>query len=88
MVSKKKKVFTEIETDFLAKIGDSNVFSAQNQVVSKKKKQKKKVFTEIDTDLRLARAPTGYATGHAPDVTCRGFRCANKIVKLHSRLET
>ena len=35
MVSKKKKVFTEIEIDFLAEIGNSNVFSAQNQVVSK-----------------------------------------------------
>ena len=38
---KKKKVFTKIETDFLAEIGNSNVFSAQNQVVSKKKKKKK-----------------------------------------------
>ena len=38
---KKKKVFTEIETAFSAKIGNSNVFSAQNQVVSKKKKKKK-----------------------------------------------
>ena len=38
---------TEIETDFLAEIGHSNVFSAQNQVVSKKKK----VFTEIETDF-------------------------------------
>ena len=35
---KKKKVFTEIESDFPAKIGNSNVFSAQNQVDSKKKK--------------------------------------------------
>ena len=36
----KKKVFTEIETDFSAEIGNSNVFSAQNQVVSKKKKER------------------------------------------------
>ena len=36
---KKKKVFTEIESDFSAEIGNSNVFSAQNQVVSKKKKK-------------------------------------------------
>ena len=36
--TKKKKVLTEIETDFSAEIGNSNVFSAQNQVVSKKKK--------------------------------------------------
>ena len=36
VVSKKqkKKVFTEIESDFPAEIGNSNVFSAQNQVVS------------------------------------------------------
>ena len=44
---KKKKVFTEIESDFSAKIGNLNVFSAQNQVVSKKKK----VFTEIECDF-------------------------------------
>ena len=51
MVSKekKKKVFTETETDFSAEIGNSSVFSVQNQVVSKKKK--KKVFTEIGTDF-------------------------------------
>ena len=46
---KKKKVFTEIESDFSAEIGNSNVFSTQNQVVSKKKK--KKVFTEIESDF-------------------------------------
>ena len=39
---KKKKVFTKIETDFSAEISNSNVFFAQNQVVSKKKKNKKK----------------------------------------------
>ena len=40
MVSKKKKkVFTKIETDFSAEIGNSNVFFAQIQVVSKKKKR-------------------------------------------------
>ena len=36
---KKKKVFTTIETDFSAEIGNSNVFFAQIQVVSKKKKK-------------------------------------------------
>ena len=52
MVSKKKKVFTKIETDFSAEIGNSNVFFAQNQVVSKKKKKKKKkVLTKIETDF-------------------------------------
>ena len=35
----------EIESEFSAEIGNSNVFSAQNQVVSKKKK----VFTEIES---------------------------------------
>ena len=39
---KKKKVFTKIETDFSAEIGNSNVFFAQIQVVSKQKKKKKK----------------------------------------------
>ena len=38
---KKKKVFTKIETNFSAEIGNSNVFFAQIQVVSKKKKKKK-----------------------------------------------
>ena len=32
--TKKKEVFTDFETDFSAEIGNSNVFSAQNQVVS------------------------------------------------------
>ena len=42
---KKKKVFTEIGTDFSAEIGNSNVFSAifQNQVVSKKKRSSPKL---------------------------------------------
>ena len=48
---KKKKVFTKIETNFSAEIGNSNVFFAQIQVVSKKKKKKKKVFTKIETNF-------------------------------------
>ena len=36
----KKKVFTEIESEFWAEIGNSNDFSAQNQVFSKKKKKR------------------------------------------------
>ena len=52
------RVFTKIESDFSAEIANSNVFFAQIQVVSKKKK--KKVFTKIETDfspdsLRLGR---------------------------------
>ena len=35
-------VFIRIESDSLAEIGNSNVFFAQNQVVSKKKKKKKR----------------------------------------------
>ena len=55
---KNSDVFTKIESDFSAGIGNSNVFFAQIQVVSKKKK--KKVFTKIETDfspdsLRLGR---------------------------------
>ena len=37
----------KIETEISANIGNSNVFSAQKQVISKKKK----VFTEIETDF-------------------------------------
>ena len=39
---KNSDVFNKIETDFSAEIGNSNVFFAQIQVVSKKKKKKKK----------------------------------------------
>ena len=50
---KNSDVFTKIETDFSAEIGNSNVFFAQIQVVSKKKKKKKKkkVFTKIVTNF-------------------------------------
>ena len=44
---KNSDVFTKIESDFSAEFGNSNVFFAQIQVVSKKKK--KKVFTKIET---------------------------------------
>ena len=36
---KKKKVFAKIQSDFSAEIQNSNLFSAQNQVISKKKKK-------------------------------------------------
>ena len=39
---KNSDVFTKIESDFSAEIGNSNVFFAQIQVVSKKKKKKKR----------------------------------------------
>ena len=48
---KNSDVFTKIESDFSAEFGNSNVFFAQIQVVSKKKKKKKKVFTKIETDF-------------------------------------
>ena len=44
---KNSDVFTKTESDFSAEIGNSNVFFAQIQVVSKKKK----VFTKIETDF-------------------------------------
>ena len=47
---KNSDVFTKIESDFSAEIGNSNVFFAQIQVVSKKKKEKK-VFTKIESDF-------------------------------------
>ena len=49
---KKKKVFTKIETDFSAEIGNSNVFFCpKSGGLQKKKKKKKKVFTKINTDF-------------------------------------
>ena len=47
---KNSDVFTKIESDFLAEVGNSTVFFAQIQVVSKKKKRKK-VFTKIESDF-------------------------------------
>ena len=63
---KKKKVFTKVESDFSAENGNSNVFFAQNQVVSRKKiEKKKKVFTRIETDFAAGfvtfRSVGGYA---------------------------
>ena len=46
---KNSAVFTEIESEFWAEIGNSNDFSAQIQMISKKKK--KKVFTKIKSDF-------------------------------------
>ena len=46
-ILKNSAVFTDIESDFSAEIGNSNDFSAQSQVISKKKK----VFTEIKSDF-------------------------------------
>ena len=48
---KKKKVFAKIQSDFSAEIQNSNVFSAQNWVISKTKTKKKKVFAKIQGDF-------------------------------------
>ena len=49
---KKKNVFAKVQSDFSAEIQNSNVFSAQNQVISKKKKKKKKkVFANFQSDF-------------------------------------
>ena len=51
---KKKKVFAKIQSDFSAEVQNSNVFFAQNHVISKKKKKKKKkkkVFAKIQSDF-------------------------------------
>ena len=44
---KKKKVFAKIQSDFSAEIQNSNVFSAQNQVISKKKRRSSPKFKAI-----------------------------------------
>ena len=50
---KNSDVFTKIESDFSAEIGNSNVFFAQIQVVSKIKKKKKKKKKRSSPKLRL-----------------------------------
>ena len=53
---KNSDVFTKIESDFSAEIGNSNVFFAQFQVVSKKKKVSTKIETNFSPDsLRVGR---------------------------------
>ena len=54
---KKKKVLTDFETEFSAEISNSKVFFAQNQVVSKKKKQKTKTKKRSSPILRLIFRP-------------------------------
>ena len=48
---KNSAVFTEIESDVSAEIGNSNDFSAQIHVISKKKKKKKRSSPEIKSDF-------------------------------------
>ena len=68
---KNSDVFTKIERDFSAEIGNSNVFFAQNQVVSKKKK-KKKVFTKISPKLRVILRPDSLRLGRGEDASRNG----------------
>ena len=49
---KNSDVFTKIESDFSAEIGNSNVFFAQIQVVSKKKKKKKRSSPKLRVIFR------------------------------------
>ena len=55
-------VCPKIETELVRKVGNSNVFSAQNQVISKKKK----CFTEIETDFS---AKSGYSNAFSGRIT-------------------
>ena len=51
-ILKNSVVFTEIESDFSAKIGNSkSKFEIRSPKKKKKKKKKKKVFTEIKSDF-------------------------------------
>ena len=56
---KKKKVFTEIESDFSAEIGNSKVFSAKNQEVSKKKKRSSSTLSLIFCPISLVQTLEG-----------------------------
>ena len=47
-ILKNSDIFTKIESDFSAELGNSNVFFAQIQVVSKKKKKKKGLHQNRD----------------------------------------
>ena len=49
---KNSDVFTKIESDFSAEVGNSTVFFAQIQVVSKKKKKKKKSSPKLRVIFR------------------------------------
>ena len=67
---KKKKNFTEIESDFSAAIGNSDVFFAQNQVVSikKKKKKKKRSSTKSRVSFRPDSLSLGWWGGMHPEM--------------------
>ena len=55
---KKKKVFAKIQGDFSAEIQNLNVFSAQNQVISKEKKKKKASPIQGDFSSKISQVQT------------------------------
>ena len=52
---KKKKVFAKIQSDFLAEIRNSKLFSAQNKVISKKKKVFAKIQGDFLAEIRISK---------------------------------
>ena len=81
---KKKKVFTKIESDFAAEIGTSNVFFAQNQVVSKKEKKKKRSSPKLRV---IFRPKTEIQTFFSPKIRWSS-KLKKKKKKVFTRIET
>ena len=52
VISKKKKVSTEIQTGFSAEIRNSRVFLGRMQVISKKKKVSTEIQTGFSAEIR------------------------------------
>ena len=83
---KNSDVFTKIENDFSAEIGNSNVFFAQIQVVSKKKKKKKKkVFTNIETNFS---AEIGNSNVFCAQIQVVSKKKKKKKKKVFTKIET
>ena len=76
---KNSAVFTKIESEFWAEIGNSNNFSAQIQVISKKKK--KKVFTEIRSDFSAE-------IGNSNDFSAQNQVISKKKKKVFTEIES
>ena len=77
---KNSDVFSKIESDLSAEIENSNVFFAQNQVVSKKKK-KKKVFTKIESDFSAE-------IGNSNVFFAQNQVVSKKKIKVFTRIES
>ena len=78
---KNSDVFTKIESDFSAEIGNSNVFFAQIQVVSKKKK----VFTKIESDFS---AEIGNSNVFFAQIQVVSKKKKKKKKKVFTKIET